>query len=71
MLLKKDTLLKKALKQRNFDPKLIRHIAIASYELEINQVVHSVGGVIHYSILPDKGTIVRSVVFANSHKDHS
>jgi CBS domain-containing protein/anti-sigma regulatory factor (Ser/Thr protein kinase) len=46
--------IKKALKQRNFDPKLIRRIAIASYELEINQVVHSDGGIIHCSILPDK-----------------
>jgi CBS domain-containing protein/anti-sigma regulatory factor (Ser/Thr protein kinase) len=46
--------IKKALKQRNFDPKLIRRIAIASYELEINQVVHSDGGTIHCSILPDK-----------------
>jgi CBS domain-containing protein/anti-sigma regulatory factor (Ser/Thr protein kinase) len=48
------TEIKKALKQRNFDPKLIRRIAIASYELEINQVVHSVGGIIRGSILPDK-----------------
>jgi CBS domain-containing protein/anti-sigma regulatory factor (Ser/Thr protein kinase) len=48
------TEIKKALKQRNFDPKLIRRIAIASYELEINQVVHSDGGSIHCSILPDK-----------------
>ena len=48
------TEIKKALKQRNFDPKLIRRIAIASYELEINQVVHSEGGVMRCSILPDK-----------------
>jgi CBS domain-containing protein/anti-sigma regulatory factor (Ser/Thr protein kinase) len=46
--------IKKALKQRNYDPKVIRRIAIASYELEINQVVHSNGGVIRCSILPDK-----------------
>jgi len=48
------TEIKKALKQRNFDPKLIRRVAIACYELEINQVVHSNGGVISCSILPDK-----------------
>ncbi len=48
------TEIKKALKQRGFDPKLIRRIAIASYELEINQVAHSDGGTIHCSILPDK-----------------
>ena len=48
------TEIKKALKQRNFDPKLIRRVAIASYELEINIVVHSNGGVMRCSILPDK-----------------
>jgi len=51
---------KKALKLRGFDPKLIRRIAIASYELEINQVVHSEGGVMRCSILPDKVVIVAS-----------
>jgi CBS domain-containing protein/anti-sigma regulatory factor (Ser/Thr protein kinase) len=52
------TEIKKALKQRNFDPKIIRRIAIASYELEINLVVHSQGGNIHYSVQPDKVTII-------------
>ena len=51
------TEIKKALKQRNFDPKLIRRVAIACYELEINQVVHSNGGVMHCSIFPDKVVI--------------
>ncbi|MDR0302677.1 MAG: CBS domain-containing protein [Treponema sp.] len=54
------TEIKKALKQRNFDPKLIRRVAIASYELEINQVVHSNGGVMRCSILPDKVVITAS-----------
>jgi CBS domain-containing protein len=54
------TEIKKALKQRNFDPKLIRRIAIASYELEINQVVHSVGGILRCSIQPDKVIITAS-----------
>jgi anti-sigma regulatory factor (Ser/Thr protein kinase) len=48
------TEIKKALKHRNFDSKLIRRVAIACYELEINQVVHSNGGIIRCSILPDK-----------------
>ncbi|MDR2028577.1 MAG: CBS domain-containing protein [Treponema sp.] len=52
------TEIKKALKQRNIDPKIIRRIAIASYELEINQVVHSMGGTISCSIQPDKVIIV-------------
>ena len=52
------TEIKKALKLRSIDPKIIRRIAVASYELEINQVVHSLGGTISCSIQPDKVTIV-------------
>jgi CBS domain-containing protein len=52
------TEIKKALKQRDIDPKIIRRVAIASYELEINQVVHSNGGTISCSIQPDKVVIV-------------
>jgi CBS domain-containing protein/anti-sigma regulatory factor (Ser/Thr protein kinase) len=52
------TEIKKALKQRNIDPKIIRRVAIASYELEINQVVHSNGGVMCCAIHPDKIVIV-------------
>jgi len=54
------TEIKKALKQRSFNPKLIRRVAIASYELEINQVVHSQGGIMRCSVLPDKVIIVAS-----------
>jgi CBS domain-containing protein/anti-sigma regulatory factor (Ser/Thr protein kinase) len=52
------TEIKKALKQRSFDPKIIRRIAIASYELEINLVVHSNGGSIRCTIQPDKVIII-------------
>jgi anti-sigma regulatory factor (Ser/Thr protein kinase) len=52
------TEIKKALKQRNIDPKIIRRVAIASYELEINQVVHSNGGNIRCTIQPDKVLII-------------
>jgi len=51
------TEIKKALKSRNLDPKIIRRVAVASYELEINQVVHSLGGTITCTIQPDKITI--------------
>ena len=51
---KASTEIKKALKLRNLDPKIIRRVAIASYELEINQVVHSLGGSISCSIQSDK-----------------
>ncbi|MDR1211618.1 MAG: CBS domain-containing protein [Spirochaetaceae bacterium] len=52
------TEIKKALKAKNIDPKIIRRVAIASYELEINQVVHSLGGTISCSIAPDRITVV-------------
>jgi len=52
------TEIKKALKHRNIDPNIIRRIAIASYELEINQVVHSLGGTMNYTIQPDKVIVV-------------
>ncbi len=48
------TTLKKTLKGKGIDPALVRRIGIASYELEINQVVHSDGGVMRYFIYPDK-----------------
>jgi anti-sigma regulatory factor (Ser/Thr protein kinase) len=52
------TEIKKALKSLNINSDIIRRVAIASYELEINQVVHSNGGVISCSIQPSKVTIV-------------
>ena len=51
------TEIKKTLKKMELDPKLIRRIAVASYELEINQVVHSYGGTIRCEIRDDRVTI--------------
>jgi len=48
------TEIKKILKAAGTDPSVTRRIAIASYELEINQVVHSLGGVMRYHISPDE-----------------
>jgi anti-sigma regulatory factor (Ser/Thr protein kinase) len=48
------TEIKKALKKHDIDSQIVRRVAIASYELEINQVVHSLGGTISCSIQPDK-----------------
>lgn len=48
------TELKKVLKNIGIETALIRRISIASYELEINQVVHSTGGIMRYYISPDK-----------------
>ncbi|MDC7241913.1 MAG: CBS domain-containing protein [Spirochaetales bacterium] len=47
------TEIKKALKLRNIDRKIIRRIAVASYELEINLVVHSLGGGMNFVINPE------------------
>ncbi len=46
--------IKKLLKNAGVDPAITRRVGIASYELEINQVVHSEGGVMRYFISPDR-----------------
>ncbi len=45
---------KKTLKQLGFDPEVIRRVAIAMYEGEINMVIHANGGHIDVEISPDK-----------------
>ena len=52
------TEIKKALKSQKLDSEIIRRVAIASYELEINQVVHSNGGTISCSIQPDRIIVI-------------
>lgn len=47
------TTIKKHLSEHHVDRRLIKKVAIASYELEMNQVVHSTGGTISYRISPD------------------
>ena len=42
--------IKKVLQEKKFSPKLIRRIAVAAYELEINLCVHSDGGVLSWQI---------------------
>ena len=46
--------LKKVLKQLGISAELIRKIAIAMYEAEINMVIHADGGTIDVNILPEK-----------------
>lgn len=46
---------KKALKARGLDPALVRRAAVASYELELNQVIHSEGGTVSMTV--DAGRI--------------
>jgi CBS domain-containing protein len=50
--------IKVTLKKRGLPTDLIRRIAVATYELEINQVVHSNGGTISAAITPEFVEIV-------------
>lgn len=45
---------KKVLKQLGLSSEVIRKVAIAMYECEINMVIHANGGVIDVEISPDK-----------------
>lgn len=45
---------KKVLKQLGFSPEVIRRVAVAMYECEINMVIHADGGHIDVEITPDK-----------------
>ena len=49
--------IKKLCKQHNPEPKLLRRVAVAAYELEMNLVVHSNGGKIYFSLENDTATI--------------
>jgi len=45
---------KKMLNQLGFDPAVVRKVAIAMYEGEINMVIHANGGMIDVNISPNK-----------------
>ena len=49
---------KKLLKERELDRKLIRRVSVACYELEMNQVVHSVGGSLNVTMDQEKIVIL-------------
>jgi len=55
---KASTEIKQHLVDHGIARKVIKRVAIASYELEMNQVVHSVGGTMSYHIYPDRVEIV-------------
>lgn len=46
--------IKKFLKERGISPKIVRRVAVASYELEINLVAHSIGGMLGVDINRDR-----------------
>jgi CBS domain-containing protein/anti-sigma regulatory factor (Ser/Thr protein kinase) len=55
------TQIKKILKTRSIDPNLIRRISVASYELEINQVVHTNEGGRMIFHIKDNSVTIRAV----------
>jgi anti-sigma regulatory factor (Ser/Thr protein kinase) len=55
---KASTEIKKVLKKKDLNPGIIRRIAVASYELEMNQVVHSEGGSIVFLMQGDRVEIL-------------
>lgn len=50
--------IKRTLKDLGFDSNLIRNVAIAVYEGEINMVIHADGGVITCDIAPECITVI-------------
>ncbi len=50
--------IKRVLQERQFPPKLIRRIAVAAYELEINLCVHSDGGVLSWRVSNGRAEII-------------
>lgn len=50
--------LKKSLKQLDIPPEVIRKIAVAMYEAEINMVIHASGGIIEAEITPEKVQVI-------------
>jgi anti-sigma regulatory factor (Ser/Thr protein kinase) len=50
--------IKKVLQEKNFPPKIIRRIAVAAYELEINLCVHSDGGVLSWQVSNGRAEVI-------------
>ena len=49
--------IKRTLKGLGFDPEIVRRVAIATYEAEINMVIHASGGVITAHISPESVSV--------------
>jgi len=45
--------IKSTLKQVGVDPKVMRRIAVAAYEAEINMIIHAWGGVVYLDVTED------------------
>lgn len=52
--------IKQALKQLGFAPEVVKNVAIATYEGEINMVIHAGGGTVDVEVHPDCITVILS-----------
>ena len=54
--------IKRKLKQIGVDSAVLRRIAVASYEAELNLIIHSMGGQLTFEMSPEKITLVSADV---------
>lgn len=50
--------IKKMMKEAGIDAKIVRRVAVAAYELEINVCIHSLGGTITFILDTEKATVI-------------
>jgi len=52
------TTIKRTLKQLGIGAEVLRHVSVASYEVELNLVIHSEGGTLKLLVDPEKVTLI-------------
>ena len=52
------TTIKRKLKQLGIDANVLRRVSVASYEVELNLVIHSMGGTLTLQVDPEKVTLI-------------
>ena len=52
------TTIKRTLKQLGISAEVLRHVSVACYELELNLVIHSLGGTLTLLVDPDNVTLI-------------
>lgn len=50
--------IKRTLKRLGIDAAILRQLSVASYEVELNLVIHSLGGTLTLTVDPDKITLI-------------
>ena len=56
------TTIKRTLKQLGVDTEVLRHVSVACYEVELNLVIHSMGGELCLTVYPDAVQLVSTDV---------